>query len=145
MGELRVVPADSVELKDSVSGIDWQYELQKSLQKPNVTEYANLSGTFTPQPHHMQDASTVKIVNGAWDKNQDRYYEPREITVREGETLTWINEDAVVHTVTSKELGVFDSSIIAAGKEWQYEFKEQGLYEYFCTLHPWMEGAIGVE
>jgi FtsP/CotA-like multicopper oxidase with cupredoxin domain len=144
MGEIRVLPADS-ELRDAVSLIDWQYQLQKDLQKPKVKTYENLSGILPQQSHHTDGAATVKIANGAWDKNQDNYYDPTEKTVKEGEIVVWINEDTVLHTVTSKELGIFDSSIIAAGKEWQYEFNEEGLYGYFCTLHPWMEGTIRVE
>jgi len=148
MGVVSVAPSDSSErLTESVSMIDWQYELQKELQKPKVIEYSNLSAQVPLQSHnHSGDTGpTVKILNGAWDKNQKDYYEPAEIAVERGSSINWINEDSVVHTVTSKEQGLFDSSIMAAGQTWQYRFTEAGEYDYYCILHPWMEGIVHVE
>lgn len=148
MGAVRVLSDGSGEqLSESVSMIDWQYELQKELQKPTVIDYDNLSGSASAQSHSSSahGGTTVKIVKGAWDKNQRDYYEPAEITVEEGAVINWINEDGVVHTVTSKQQGLFDSSIIAAGQEWQYQFAEEGEYDYYCIVHPWMEGIVHVE
>jgi len=148
MGEVTVAPSDPNErLTESVSMIDWQYELQKKLQKPKVIEYSNLSAQVPQQSHsHSGDAgTTVKIVNGAWDKNQKDYYQPAEITVAKGSSISWTNEDSVVHTVTSKQQGLFDSSIISAGQAWQYEFTEEGEYQYYCIVHPWMEGTVRVD
>lgn len=147
MGEIHVLPDDSGQLSESASMIDWQYELQKELQKPAIVSYENLSSSSPPashgSPHHA--GNTVKIVNGAWDKNQKNYYEPGTVTVKEGAAVSWINEDGVAHTVTSKEQGLFDSSIIASGQEWQHQFAEGGEYDYYCALHPWMEGTVHVE
>lgn len=148
MGSIQVLPDESGEpLSRSVSMIDWQYELQKELQKPTVLDYGNFSGSTPPQAqnHSAYAVTTVKILKGAWDKNQKNYFDPAEITVEEGSTIIWTNEDGVVHTVTSKEQGLFDSSIFAAGQEWQYRFNEEGEYEYYCIVHPWMEGKVRVE
>lgn len=148
MGVIHVLPDGSGEqLSTSVSMIDWQYELQKKLQKPTATDYGNLASLTPPQAqYHSGDAgTTVKILKGAWDKNQNNYYDPADLTVKEASTIRWINQDSVVHTVTSKQPGLFDSSIMAAGQEWQYQFDEKGDYEYYCIVHPWMEGKVHVE
>ena len=40
--------------------------------------------------------------------------------------------------------GIFDSGIIASGGQFTYKFENQGVFDYFCTLHPWMVGTISV-
>ena len=147
MGEIRVMPEENPDLAESVSMIDWQYQLQRELQKPVPIEYGNLSSSQPAVPLHEGHAgSTVKILKGAWDKSQiNNYYEPATIAAKEDSTVSWTNEDSVVHTVTSKQSGLFDSSIIASGQQWQYRFDEKGEYDYYCTLHPWMEGKVRID
>ena len=29
-----------------------------------------------------------------------------------------------------------------AGGDWDYTFDDSGEYNYYCTLHPWMKGAV---
>ena len=70
-------------------------------------------------------------------------YEPEAITVKRGETVTWVNKDPFPHTVTAK--GVFDSREIPAGKSWSYTPRKAGEYAYICTLHPNMKGTLKVE
>jgi plastocyanin len=127
--------------------IDWQYQLQKELQKPRAITYTNLDGSAIVPPSHgdhsMNGDNVVKILKGAWDKNQNEYYEPAEIKVEEGAIVTWVNEDTVVHTVTDKD-GAFDSSIMASGQQWEHKFDE-GTYNYYCIVHPWMTGVVVAE
>lgn len=147
MGEIRVLPEENPELLESVSMLDWQYELQKEMQKPVPITYDNLSGSqpAAASPHQGHGGGpTVNIPSGAWDKNQNSFYEPATITAGEGSTVSWINGDSVVHTVTSKQQGLFDSSIIASGQQWQHTFGEEGEYDYYCILHPWMEGKVSI-
>lgn len=73
-----------------------------------------------------------------------------DATVSTGGTVTWSNDDSAAHTVTSGTPtdgpdGVFDSSIIMAGKTFEFTFEEAGEYDYFCVVHPWMTGKITVE
>ena len=76
-------------------------------------------------------------------------YLPYETTVKAGTTVTWINEDTTVHTVTSGRItegttGLFDSSIFTFGKSFEYTFNVPGTYDYFCNVHPWMAGIVHV-
>ncbi|MFB5635734.1 MAG: plastocyanin/azurin family copper-binding protein, partial [Nitrosopumilus sp.] len=64
-------------------------------------------------------------------------------TFESGTTVTWTNEDFVIHTVTDKE-NSFDSGFIQAGKTWSYQFEKPGELDYFCTLHPWMQGTVTI-
>jgi len=74
-------------------------------------------------------------------------WDPPDVTVGVGETVTWSNDDTAAHTVTSGSAadgpdGVFDSSLFMAGAEFSHTFDEAGTFEYFCMVHPWMAGTV---
>ena len=120
--------------------IGWQYDLQKKLQNPSPVEYETAG--------HEQSHSggpQVEIAEGAWDSKQAKEsYAPKEISVAAGSEVSWLNKDSVAHTVTEKG-GSFDSSIVAAGATWNHKFDDAGTFDYYCALHPWMEGKVAVE
>jgi plastocyanin len=70
-------------------------------------------------------------------------YAPMTIRIRAGETVEWVNDDAVVHTVTA-ENGAFDSRGIQPGERWRARFNEPGRYPYTCSPHPFMKGIVVV-
>ncbi|WP_316506564.1 PEFG-CTERM sorting domain-containing protein [Nitrosopumilus sp.] len=79
----------------------------------------------------------------------DACYTPSSVNVGVGETVTWSNDDTAAHTVTSGTAsggpdGVFDSSLFAAGTTFSHTFEEEGAFDYFCMVHPWMVGAVTV-
>lgn len=65
-------------------------------------------------------------------------------TAAVGDTVTITNEDAVAHTWTAVD-GDFDSGNVAEGETFEFTFEEAGDFDYFCTIHPQMEGTITVE
>ncbi len=77
-------------------------------------------------------------------------YIPYEVTVDVGGEVTWVNDDSAAHTVTSGTPadgpdGVFDSSLFMAGAEFSHKFENAGTFDYFCMVHPWMEGIVTVQ
>jgi len=70
-------------------------------------------------------------------------YVPETLTVKRGDTVTWVNKDPFPHTVTAQ--GRFDSRSIAAGGKWRYVARQSGTYDYICTFHPDMKGSLNVE
>ena len=70
-------------------------------------------------------------------------YQPAAITVKKGETVTFVNRDPFPHTVTAA--GKFDSREIAANGKWTYRAATAGEFPYICTLHPNMKGTLKVE
>lgn len=70
-------------------------------------------------------------------------YGPEELTITAGDTVTWTNEDGVIHTATSID-GAFDSGDLDTGQSYSLTFTTPGTYEYLCTPHPWMTGRIVV-
>ena len=89
------------------------------------------------------------------------WYDPPQIFVTVGDTITWYNDDREAHTVTSgdgpgrfgwmdnKDFGtsdgIFDSGRFMPGESWSYKFEESGTFSYFCIIHPWMEGIVIIE
>jgi len=75
---------------------------------------------------------------------------PTTATVEVGAIVTWSNTDNAAHTATAGSAadgpsGVFDSSLIMAGGSYSYTADTAGTFDYFCMVHPWMEGTIIVE
>lgn len=73
-------------------------------------------------------------------------YEPDPITINQGDGVQWTNEDNAPHTVTSRQEGVFDSSLINPADTWLLNSAEiaPAEYEYYCTLHPFMVATLVV-
>jgi YVTN family beta-propeller protein len=65
------------------------------------------------------------------------------ITVKAGQTITWVNQDAINHTVTDDQ-GGWDSGPIAPGKSYSLTLTKPGQYTYHCSIHPFMTGKINV-
>jgi len=76
-------------------------------------------------------------------------YIPSKISIKQGESVTWLNEDAAFHSVTSGTYenpnGMFDSGYLDPNESFSIKFEESGTFDYFCTLHPWMKGKVVVE
>ena len=74
---------------------------------------------------------------------------PSMVTLDIGGEVTWENDDTAAHTVTSGTPtegpdGIFDSSLVMAGSSFSHIFEEAGSYDYFCMVHPWMQGMVMV-
>lgn len=76
-------------------------------------------------------------------------YLPPDVTITIGGTVTWNNVDALTHTVTSGTpqdgpSGEFDSDLVMVGGDFSHKFEDAGTYDYFCIVHPWMQGTVKV-
>src|SRR4029078_10342354 len=70
-------------------------------------------------------------------------FEPKELKVKVGTTVTWTNRDDIPHTVVSA--GKFRSKTMDTDGTFSFTFTAPGEYKYFCSLHPHMTGAVKVE
>jgi amicyanin len=71
-------------------------------------------------------------------------FNPKQITVKAGDTVTWVNHDDIPHTVAS-QTQVFRSKALDTDDKFSFTFATPGTYPYFCALHPVMTGTIVVE
>ena len=70
-----------------------------------------------------------------------------DITIDQGEKLTFLNPDVAPHDVTSKEPGLFSSETVGTGSEVPVTGADAlaaGTYDYICSVHPYMTGKLTV-
>ena len=74
-------------------------------------------------------------------------FDPSTVTVASGDTVHWTFPYAG-HTVTSGQATdnqtgtVFDSGLVKKGTDYSFTFQNEGTYDYFCMVHPWMTGQV---
>ena len=86
-----------------------------------------------------QDEMTVSI--------QDFFFDPDQLSVAPGTTVTWVNEGQAPHTVTSTDGKELDSATLQPGDTYSFTFKEDDAgesYAYQCTIHPEMTASVMV-
>lgn len=100
-----------------------------------------------------QDGVQVSLVKFAFD--------PDPLQIKAGDTVTWTNEDDILHTVTSGQPQEQGVPGVSANKDsvpdglfdqplefedtFSFTFEETGEITYFCNIHPGMTGSIVVE
>jgi len=96
-----------------------------------------LTLTLFVAPGHAAGNAAVSIANFA--------FHPNTITVVIGvnNTVTWTNNDATTHTVTSDN-SLFPGETLAPGATYTYTFDQVGTYAYHCSIHPTMTGTVHV-
>jgi plastocyanin len=70
-------------------------------------------------------------------------FEPAQLNLKIGTTVTWTNRDDIPHTVVCA--GKFRSKTMDTDDSYSFTFTAPGDYKYFCSLHPHMTGMIKVE
>ena len=70
-------------------------------------------------------------------------FQPAELKIKAGTTVTWTNRDDIPHTVVAA--GKFRSKTLDTDDKCTFTFTNAGDYKYFCALHPHRTGMIKVE
>jgi plastocyanin len=92
---------------------------------PSVSKETSMATRITTS---VPNTGTVTVIIKA------RAFDPSTISIKEGTTVTWINEDSMMHRVvhlpkvTNPEL--FHSGPLSSGQSFSYRFVEKGRYEY---------------
>ena len=82
-------------------------------------------------------------------------FEPYVVNILVNDTVTWTNNDDAIHVIVSgapnnesfkdfEDGEIFDSGFLKSNETFSYKFLEEGVFGYFCTLHPWMNGFVTV-
>ena len=122
---------------------DMQKGAMGLFQVENVTGALSTSTTPTTTSTPAPGGPVVTILPLSGMLENAPYYSPQVVTVVIGvnNTVTWVNNDDVPHTVTASD-GSFNSGNMNAGQSWTHMFTTPGTYNYYCTYHPWMKGTV---
>ena len=74
----------------------------------------------------------------------NRSYDPDTVTVKMGDTVTWVNRDSPQHDVVADN-GEFKSELFDTGGTFSFTFTQPGTYPYHCSIHPGMVGTVTVQ
>lgn len=93
--------------------------------------------------------TTAAAGSAAVDVRQFQF-KPAELAVKAGTSVTWTNQDDILHTATSGATpgtadGHFDGPMDGRGKSFSHTFDQPGRYPYFCSRHTSMTGTVVVQ
>lgn len=92
----------------------------------------------------------IIIPNGNFNISGSSFYLPLNLEIISNTTVQWVNEDTVLHTIQSQDefgniIGLFNSAPLTTGERFEFTFTEEGVYNYYCSLHPWRTGVVTVK
>lgn len=96
--------------------------------------------------HRGQDPRDAAVVEASEDvevRIQDYSFQPGNLRVSAGTSITWTNRDGVPHTATARD-GSWDTGILRTGESATIVMTEPGVYDYYCLPHPTMQARIEV-
>lgn len=112
----------------------------------------------------LAEEYSVSIPFGAYNPELNTpaevWFDPPVISIQIGDTINWKNDDKELHVVTSGDGsgrfgwmsknfgtpdGYFESERFEPGESWSFLFEKAGSFEYYCSIHPWMEGIVLVQ
>ncbi|MCU7551531.1 cupredoxin domain-containing protein [Chitinophagaceae bacterium LB-8] len=92
-------------------------------------------GSNNPPSNNNNNTSSVSMGSSS--------FSPASITVKTGTTVTWTNNNDMLHTVTADD-GSFNSGDLAYTKTYSHTFSQAGTFHYHCAYHANMKGTVMV-
>jgi len=119
------------------------------LASAGIYQLATGSPIFTTSSSSLGVPSSVSVsIPKGVGTTQGLNYVPVTVTVANGGTVVWTNNDPSPHTVTSTNVpsgaSTFDSGNMNANATYSHKFTVAGTYQYVCSYHPWMHGTVVV-
>jgi plastocyanin len=111
-----------------------------------ITENTTITANYVEAEH------TITIPFGAFDPENPPYL-PEVLTVERGDTVVVFNEDTAPHSVTSgtgpedpTAANLFETGLMFEGQYAHVETEDldAGDYDYYCFVHPFMQGVLTV-
>ena len=95
------------------------------------TSSANAPATTPTETQQEAIPAVVKVSIG------DNFYKPKDLTIKRGQSISWRNEGAVAHTVTSDTDSAvkFDSGTLDPRGVYALKPTTVGKITYYCTIH----------
>jgi len=72
------------------------------------------------------------------------------MVIQQGQDVVWYNADSSIHSIITQSQqfgssGIISSGNIFPGESYSHRFDISGYVNYYCVLHPWMQGLVVVE
>jgi plastocyanin len=105
------------------------------------------AATTQNQPQ-AQPSSNVRTTNQTISI-KDMSFTPNFVTIKKGVTITWMNSDAVSHSVVANDAATggglpLDGNVLSTGQSYAHTFDATGTFSYHCGIHPSMTGTVEV-
>ena len=136
---------------------DWEYAVFTADGK--VNDKANFKSCFQcHKPHEKQDfvislaklagtfpSGAVAARSGPADVNITGFaFGPTRLVAAPGTAVTWTNADDSPHQVTVAGAPL-KTVVLLRGQSASLTFKDAGVFEYACALHPGMKGTVEIK
>ena len=115
-----------------------------SVATPVNTSAATVNASLTPVNSSTAPVGTPQPAGGGKIVEvtiQGFAFNPATVEISPGDTVKWTNLDSVAHIVKGD---IFESGSLAKGDTYEFVFKEPGVYNYICSIHPSMKGTVTV-
>ena len=100
---------------------------------------------LTTVPEVTSTSATRSGANEVEVRIKDSSFDPKEVTIKAGDSVRWVNLDSISHTVAADN-GGFKSGMIAESQIFVQTFTKAGTYAYHCSIHPaTMSGVVIVK
>jgi plastocyanin len=137
-GALTIVEAKT--LQDAQSRIEELVSLVRRANMEGVAEIEQrargLGLGAAPVPADTMGPNMVMVIMKGFQ------FGPRDVTVKRGDTLVWVNKEAPRHTATADDMG-FNSGTMGREDTFSSTFNETGTFPYYCRFHG-DKGGVGM-
>jgi plastocyanin len=70
---------------------------------------------------------------------------PESLAIKAGDSVVWINRDKVPHRLMSETGREILGKAFYENQNWTHTFESTGIYDYYCTVYPYVKGVVSVE
>jgi plastocyanin len=107
---------------------------------------SNKSGdSSTTTTSSSSSSASSSSGGGVTIKMQNIAFDPKDVTVKVGQKVTWVNDDTVTHNVTANSGASFKSKDFGKGATFSFTPDKAGTIKYVCTIHPGMTATLTVQ
>ena len=122
------------------------YVFDNSSKNNNINTNKNISNTATTttptvkQKVIVQKSSASSVYVNIYNDS----FSPKNLTIKAGTTVTWVNKDSNFQSITSDVIGPTSPSL-TNGKTYSYKFSTPGIYGYHNSNYASTTGTIIVQ
>jgi plastocyanin len=102
-------------------------------------------GSSSTAASSTSTAASSSSGGGVAIKMQNIQFDPKDVTVKVGQKVTWTNDDSVDHNVTAQSGADFKSKNFGNGATFSFTPDKAGTIKYVCTIHPGMTATLTVQ